>query len=149
MNPAAASPVRCDHRTSLRIETACELSAVRAATLLVHDWLAEKGMSEADLGAWELALVEAANNAVKYAPPAARKLPVGIELSLGESDLEARITDHTAGFDWPENIQLPDPDAENGRGLFLIQSLTDSVIYLRHKSENVMVMRRRRPASAW
>ena len=146
MNPQAASVPRRDHRISFRIEPACEFVSVRAAILVLRDWLAEHGLTEAELGTWELALVEAANNAVKYAPPAARQLPVSIELLLGEHELEARVTDHTDGFDWPENIELPDPDAESGRGLFLIQSLTDKVIYLRHKSENVMVMRRARPA---
>ena len=68
MNPAASQSVRCDHRTSLRLESACELPAVREATLKVRAWLGERGLPEADLGSWGLALVEAANNAVKYAP---------------------------------------------------------------------------------
>jgi len=63
---------RPDHRTSLRIEVACEFSAVRGAITQACGWLAEKGLPEADLGAWELALIEAVNNAVKYADPGAR-----------------------------------------------------------------------------
>ena len=76
MNPDAASVARCENRISLRVEAACELPAVRRATLMVRDWLAQMGMPEADLGAWELALVEAANNAVKYTSPEGRRLPV-------------------------------------------------------------------------
>lgn len=147
MNTDAVSATRREHRTSLRIEAACEFASVRAATLAVRDWLGEKGLLEADLGAWELALVEAANNAVKYAGGDARKLPVTIEISCGERDIEARITDHTAGFDWPEEVDLPDLESENGRGLFLIKSLTDHVAYLRHPGQNVMVLRRVRPAA--
>ena len=124
------------------MEAACEFPAVRAATLAVRDWLAEKGLPAADLDAWELALVEAANNAVKYAGAAARELPVTIEVSCGEREVEARITDHTAGFDWPEEVDLPDVESESGRGLFLIKSLTDHVAYLRHAGGNVMVLRR-------
>jgi len=148
MNTFAAGAARREFRTSLRLEVACEFSAVRAATLAVRDWLAEKGLPEADLGGWELALVEAANNAVKYADAKARQLPVTIEISCGERDVEARITDHTAGFDWPAEVALPDMDSESGRGLFLIKSLTDQVTYLRHAGENVMVLRRARPVSA-
>jgi anti-sigma regulatory factor (Ser/Thr protein kinase) len=67
MNVVSASTMRRESRTSLRLEAACEFSAVRAATLAVRAWLAEKNLPEADLAAWELALIEAANNAVKYA----------------------------------------------------------------------------------
>ena len=127
----AANAARREFRTSLRLEVPCEFSAVRAATLAVRDWLAEKGLPEADLGGRELALVEAANNAVKYADEKARQLPVTIEISCGERDVEARITDHTAGFEWPAEVDLPDMDSESGRGLFLMKSLTDHVAYLR------------------
>jgi serine phosphatase RsbU (regulator of sigma subunit)/anti-sigma regulatory factor (Ser/Thr protein kinase) len=144
-----APPTACrEHRIALRLETACEFSAVRAAVQAVRDWLAEKGLPEADLGGWELALIEAVNNAVKYADAAARQLPVMIEISCGERDVEARITDHTAGFDWPDEVDLPDTDSESGRGLFLMKSLTDHVAYLRHAGGNVMVLRRARPTAA-
>ena len=131
---------------SLRVETACEFSAVRAGVARVCGWLGELGLPEAELGAWELALVEAGNNAVKYATPATRTLPVVLEISAGARDLEARVTDHTAGFDWPAEIKLPDADAERGRGLYLMKSLTDEIFYLRHPCENVLVLRRARPA---
>jgi serine phosphatase RsbU (regulator of sigma subunit)/anti-sigma regulatory factor (Ser/Thr protein kinase) len=142
-----ASPARSDHRISLRLESACEFTAVRAAVSQVGVWLAEKNLGEAELGAWELALVEAANNAVKYADDAARQLPVIIEISAGERDIEARVTDHTAGFDWPKEIKLPADDAEGGRGLYLMKSLTDALFYLRHPCQNMLVLRRARPAS--
>ena len=141
----AANETRCEHRTSLRVETVCEFSAVRAGVAQVCGWLGELGLPEADLGAWELALIEAANNAVKYAPPEARQRPVVIEISAGARDLEARVTDHTPGFDWPSEIKLPAPDAERGRGLYLMKTLTDEMFYLRHPGENVLVLRRTRP----
>jgi len=137
---------RPEHRSALRVPAACEFSAVRAAIAQVRAWLAERGLPEAELGAWELALVEAANNAVKYAAPAAREVPVLIEVSAGEHEVEVRVTDHTAGFDWPVEIKLPEPDAEHGRGLYLMQSLTDEIFYLRHPGQNVLVLRRARPA---
>jgi serine phosphatase RsbU (regulator of sigma subunit)/anti-sigma regulatory factor (Ser/Thr protein kinase) len=140
-----ASLIRSEHRISLRVESVCEFTAVRAAVTRIGGWLAEKNFSEAELGAWELALVEAVNNAVKYADAAARALPVVIEISAGERDVEVRVTDHTAGFDWPQEIKLPDDSAERGRGLYLMKSLTDEVFYLRHPGQNVLVLRRARP----
>ena len=138
---------RSEHRISLRVESACEFTAVRAAVAHVGGWLAEKGFSEAELGAWDLALVEAANNAVKYADASARQLPVVLEISAGERDVEVRVTDHTAGFDWPQEIKLPDENAERGRGLYLMKSLTEEIFYLRHPGQNVLVLRRARPAA--
>ena len=143
----STSPARSDHRISLRLESACEFTAVRAAVSQVGTWLAEKNLDEAELGAWELALVEAANNAVKYANTAARQQSVTIEISAGERDIEARVTDHTAGFDWPAEIKLPADDAEGGRGLYLMKSLTDELFYLRHPGQNVLVLRRARPTA--
>ena len=143
---SAAQLATADHRITLRLEIPCEFTAVRNATQHVAAWLAERGLKEAELGAWELALVEAANNAVKYASPAARKFPVGLEVSCGEREVEVRVTDHTAGFEWPTEIKLPAEDAEHGRGLYLMESLTDKIFYLRGAQENVLVLRRARPA---
>jgi len=143
---AAAKESRAEHRTSVRVETACDYSAMRAGVAQVGAWLGELGLTEAELGAWELALIEAGNNAVKYASPVTSHVPITIELSAGAHDLEARVTDHTAGFAWPAKITLPASDAEHGRGLFLMQSLTDELYYLRHPDRNVLVMRRARPA---
>ena len=143
-----ASSPRGEHRISLRVESACEFAAVRAAVAAVRDWLAEKNFPEPELGAWELALIEAGNNAVKYAGAAAKPLPVIIEISAGEGDVEVRVTDHTAGFDWPAEIKLPAADAEGGRGIYLMKSLTDEIIYQRSAGQNVLVLRRARPAQA-
>ena len=133
-----------EYRSSLRLQAACEFSAVRAAVAQVRGWLGELGLTEADLGAWELALTEAGNNAVKSSTSEARAQPLILELSAGPKDIEARVTDHTPGFDWPAEVSLPAPDAEHGRGLYLIKSLTDEVYYLRHARQNTLVMRRSR-----
>jgi serine phosphatase RsbU (regulator of sigma subunit)/anti-sigma regulatory factor (Ser/Thr protein kinase) len=143
-----ASTIRAEHRTVLRVEIACELSAVRSGVARIHEWLAELGLPEAELGAWELSLIEAGNNAVKYCPAQNRQVPVIFEIAAGAGDLEARVTDHTAGFDWPANVTLPAPDAECGRGLYLIKSLTDDLCYLRHADQNVLVLRRSRPSGS-
>ncbi len=142
---SVAHEIRAEHRSSLRVETACEFSAVRAGVAQINAWLGELGLAEADIGAWELALIEAGNNAVKYSAPDARR-PVVFEISAGARDLEARVTDHTPGFDWPAEIKLPDADAEHGRGLYLMKSLTDEIFYQRHPGQNVLVLRRARPA---
>jgi serine phosphatase RsbU (regulator of sigma subunit) len=92
--------------------------------------------------------VEACNNAIKYAPGPARTRPVGVEIACSAEQLELRVTDHTAGFEWPERAELPPPESESGRGIFLIQSMMDSAHYLRGKSENILVLRKSRPSAA-
>lgn len=136
------------YRLGLRLEFACDFSAVREAALFVRNWLASHQLSEAELGVWELALVEAGNNAVEHAAAEARKIPVAFELALGETEVEARIMDHTPGFALPEPMALPALDSEGGRGLFLIKSLTDHMAYLRGQEENQMILRKRRDRPA-
>lgn len=121
---------------------------MREAAQSARNWLAAHQLGEAEVVAWELALVEAGNNAVEHVSEAERARPLGFELLLGETEVEARITDHTPGFDFPDQVDLPDFESEGGRGLFLIKTLTDQSYYLRGASENQMVLRKRRSAPA-
>jgi serine phosphatase RsbU (regulator of sigma subunit) len=88
----------------------------------------------------ELALVEAANNAVEHSAGDARDLPIRIDATVGWREVELRICDHTPGFEFPEQAELPDDDCEGGRGLFLIQALVDQAVYLRSRSENCLIL---------
>ena len=102
----------------LRFAFPCDLNQVRQASQTVHRFLTEQGCGEEILSACDLALVEACNNAIKYAPASARDKPVGVEIACGAEQLELRVTDHTRGFDWPERVELPPPESESGRGTF-------------------------------
>jgi serine phosphatase RsbU (regulator of sigma subunit)/anti-sigma regulatory factor (Ser/Thr protein kinase) len=120
----------------------CELALVRPTVLAARDFLASQGCANEELLACELALVEACNNAIRYAPDSRRHLPVEIQILCEQSRLEMHVVDHTGGFDWPERVELPDPEQENGRGLFIIQSVMDHVQYLRGPGENRLVLRK-------
>ena len=120
----------------------CELASVRGTVLAARDFLATQAFEKDELLACELALVEACNNAIRYAPNSRRNLPVEIHIFCQKSRLEMHVVDHTLGFDRPDKIELPDPEQENGRGLFIIQSLMDQVLYLRGAEENRLVLRK-------
>lgn len=135
---------RATRPAALRFTLPCELSHVRLAAQAVHQFLAEQGCDEEMLTACDLALVEACNNAIKYAPANARTQPVCVEVLCDAEQLEIRVVDHTAGFEWPKQIDLPPPESESGRGLFLIHSLMDDACYLRGNNENVLVLRKKR-----
>lgn len=129
---------------SLRVRLGCDLAAVRPMTAMVRAFLQEQHASPEEIQSAELAVVEASNNAIKYVTGEGKQQEIDVEVVLGAEQLEVRIRDNTPGFDWPENIALPDGDAENGRGLFLIHSLMDRVNYFRGRGQNFLVMSKRR-----
>jgi serine/threonine-protein kinase RsbW len=137
--PAGISPPE-----TLRLQLACALTEVRRAARATRVFLIQAGCAEDDIVACELALVEGCNNAINYAAPGRAGEPVIIEVDCRPDEVEMRVTDHTAGFDLPGRIDLPDPDVESGRGLYLIHSLMDSVQYCRRDTENVLVLRKTR-----
>lgn len=132
----------------LSLTFACDVRESREVSRCVRQFLAETQLPESDLHAWELMVTEAANNAADYATEAGRELPNRLEVFCRDDEVEVRITDHTAGFDMPERVELPAADREKGRGLFLMQSLASEIEYLRGRKENCMVIRRKQPALA-
>lgn len=130
------------------LQAPCSLPGARELCRRAREFLAETGLAAADLDGWELVLDEAANNAVQNARPADRQKPIRVEVVAGEAVVEVRVTDHTPGFDFPDVAELPDPEAESGRGLFIIRSLTDEALYLRGARENCLVLRKRRSPGA-
>ncbi len=150
MNPAPpnhAAPA-VEYPALLRVVVQPSLAEAREASRKMRDFLAQQGLSEDELQTWELAGAEALNNAVNYVPAGRAHLPVLLEVIAGTGGVEVRVTDHTAGFDMPGKAELPPDDSEHGRGLFLIQTLTDSAEYLRGGESNVLILRRASPSLA-
>lgn len=139
--------LRSEATRTMRIACACTLDAVRAASLRVREFLLEQGLNEEELGALELALVEAGNNAVEHTSPSALGEEIQIEAEASAQEIEVRVYDRTPGFDWPELSELPGDESESGRGIFLIQSLTDRSNYLRSPRGNCLIFAKSRMAS--
>lgn len=126
----------------MRITCPCDLAATREATRTLYLFLSQLGVAEDELQAWELIAAEATNNAVEYATGEALKLPVEMIVEVSPTQVELRVLDHTPGFDLPETFELPDPMAEGGRGLFLMSTLSNSLDYLRSRTQNCLVIRK-------
>jgi serine phosphatase RsbU (regulator of sigma subunit)/anti-sigma regulatory factor (Ser/Thr protein kinase) len=141
-SPAFARPV------TLRRTLACDLAGVRPAVQTVRGFLVEQGWAEGDLMSFDLALAEACNNAIEYAIGPGRDQPITVEVLSDASQVEFRIHDHTPGFDWPAKIELPSPESESGRGLWLMASLMNYAGYFRGRGENILVLRKSRPSVA-
>ena len=129
---------------SLLVETPCRLEAVRDAARSLRRFLADCGASPAELDDWELIIVEAGNNAVQYASGNRHEKSVRFLMNIWTDSVELSITDQNPRFEIPSETSLPTDDSESGRGLYIIHALTDSVRYLRGKTENVLVLRRNR-----
>jgi serine phosphatase RsbU (regulator of sigma subunit)/anti-sigma regulatory factor (Ser/Thr protein kinase) len=138
------SPEKSTRSITLRLTLNCDLVEVRPATLALRGFLADHGVPGEELLACELALAEACNNAINYSEAEGRSQRINVEANCGLTEIELRVTDHTSGFDWPEQAELPDVTSERGRGLFLIQALMDSTTYLRGRGENCLIMRKSR-----
>lgn len=85
-----------------------------------------------------IAVTEAVNNAIHHGNLEDKRKSVKIDVKRNEKDLCFVITDEGRGFNF-EN--LPDPTApeniekENGRGIFLMKSLADDVVFENNGSE--------------
>lgn len=124
------------------LEVDCVLTASPEVCGRAREFLAGLGLPETELDAWEIVLAEAVNNGINYCRSEARFLPLRVELLGSPAWVEVRVTDHTPGFDLSPNAELPEADSESGRGLFLIQQLTDEATYLRGSGSNCLVLRR-------
>jgi serine phosphatase RsbU (regulator of sigma subunit)/anti-sigma regulatory factor (Ser/Thr protein kinase) len=122
----------------------CELAEVPSARRAVRRFLTEQGLHEEELAACELALAEACNNAIQNVREGGNLHPVQIAVLCTDSKVEICVNDHTPGFEWPDQVDLPDMNSERGRGLFFIQSFMDTAQYYRGKNENSLVMRKMR-----
>ncbi len=132
---------------TFRLEFSPDMASARGVSVEIRNFLAEQGVTEKELYSYELCVAEACSNAVEYAEGSARKLNPIAEALFTSAQIELRVTDHTAGFELKEGIQLPSPLSDRGRGLFLIQSVMDEVRYLRGTNENILVMRKKRTAA--
>jgi serine phosphatase RsbU (regulator of sigma subunit)/anti-sigma regulatory factor (Ser/Thr protein kinase) len=134
---------------TLRLAFAPNAASARAVAAEIRSFLARQGVSDRELFSCELCLAEAANNAVEYADRSAvAPIEPVAEALFTPEEIELRVTDHTAGFDFPERLTRPSPHSERGRGLFIIKSVMDEVRYLRGTRENILIMRKRRQPGA-
>jgi serine/threonine-protein kinase RsbW len=138
------SPLERARPAALRLIFAPEPEGVPKVAAAVRDFLEESGVTERELFSLQLCVSEACNNAIKYAEGPSQRLRPSIETLVSPHQIEIRVQDFTPGFDLPDRIPPPSPMEDQGRGLFLIQSVMDEVIYVRGRHENVLIMRKRR-----
>jgi serine phosphatase RsbU (regulator of sigma subunit)/anti-sigma regulatory factor (Ser/Thr protein kinase) len=139
-----SEPIPVERGLSQRVVFRCDFAAARTANGILRAFLEEQGLDESELFNLELCLAEACNNAVQHAGQAGTHALISAEAVCHTSAVELRVTDHTPGFELKTKQSTLSPHLENGRGLFIIQSLMDEVHYLRGADRNTLFMRKSR-----
>ena len=90
-------------------------------------------------------LTEALVNAIKHANAADPNKEVHIRISVSDKDLLIRVYDNGQGFDFNlvSRTTCPDPLNEQGRGIYIMRSLMDSVEYKKSNGGNVLEMKKK------
>ena len=92
-----------------------------------------------------MVLTEAMVNAIKHANAADPDKVVLIRISISNKLISIKVFDSGQGFDLnsiPDPVFEADQLEEKGRGIFIIRSLMDSVVYKRLGSGNVLEMKK-------
>ncbi len=89
-------------------------------------------------------LTEALVNAIKHANGTDSDKKVRIQIHVSNGEMMIRVFDSGKGFDLGSiaDSGCPDPLNEQGRGIYIIRSLMDSVEYRRAKGGNVLEMKK-------
>ena len=93
---------------------------------------------------FRVGLTEALSNAMLYGNEQDPRKRVRVEITVGEREIKARVTDEGEGFDPGE---IPDPTTPTnlvkagGRGLFLMRQLMDEVHYNERGNSVTLVLR--------
>ena len=111
---------------------------------VLQDWLDHLPIEKPEAADLVLMASELCANAVHHASGS----PGGSVLRAWADghDVVLEVEDDGEGFDWPvarDRDEVPDPEAERGRGLFLVETLSDDVSVTRHDSRNLVQVRRR------
>ncbi len=111
-----------------RLVIPSDLSNVSLVESLIDKVCADLKINEDIYGNVLIAVTEAVNNAIIHGNAFNHDKSVVVEVNQDNDSFIFRITDEGSGFDY---LNLPDPTApeniekENGRGIFLIQNLSD------------------------
>ncbi|GAB7079837.1 ATP-binding protein [Megalodesulfovibrio paquesii] len=100
----------------------------------------------------DLALTEACANVVRHAYPDAHStgdVEIILALRLGQH-IDVEVADWGVGFPtWPVKVENARPDAEGGRGLFIMSRLASHFECRKGAHRNSVFMRMQVPAAHW
>jgi serine/threonine-protein kinase RsbW len=110
-----------------------EIGNLRLVEKAIDELSMELELSDEVYGNIMVATMEATNNAIIHGNNSDPSKEVKIEIQCLESELKVHIEDQGKGFD---HMNIPDPTSPenvekiNGRGIFLMERLSDEILYL-------------------
>lgn len=110
-----------------------DIGNLRMVEKAIDDFSAELNLSDEVYGNVMVATMEATNNAIIHGNNSDPSKAVKIIIQLDDKELRVHVEDQGLGFDF-QNV--PDPTAPenlekiNGRGIFLMEHLSDEILYL-------------------
>jgi len=110
-----------------------EIGNLRLVEKAIDELSLELELSDEVYGNVLVATMEATNNAIIHGNNSDPEKNVKIEIQFLETELKVHIEDQGKGFD---HMNIPDPTAPenlekiNGRGIFLMERLSDEIMYL-------------------
>ena len=111
--PAPQQPLRLDSNA-----TACQLAEIRR---LLAAWLRSAGVSDELAGDIVLAVNEACTNCAEHAYRNGRPGRMRVEAAISAGEITVEVTD------WGSWRSPPDDPGTRGRGLLVMQALSDDV----------------------
>jgi len=110
-----------------------DLGNLRLVEKAIDEFSLELDLSDEIYGNVLVATMEATNNAIIHGNNSDPEKTVKIEMLMDKKELSVHIEDQGQGFDYST---VPDPTAPenlekiNGRGIFLMERLSDEILYL-------------------
>lgn len=110
-----------------------EIGNLRLVEKAIDELSLELDLSDEIYGNVLVATMEATNNAIIHGNNSDPKKNVSIKIVAEEKELKVQIADQGIGFDYQS---VPDPTSPenlekiNGRGIFLMERLSDEILYL-------------------
>jgi serine/threonine-protein kinase RsbW len=109
-----------------------DIGNLRLVEKAIDELSTELNLSDEIYGNVMVATMEATNNAIIHGNNSDPKKNVKIQIQLEEKELKVHVEDQGIGFDY---ANVPDPTSPenlekiNGRGIFLMEHLSDEIIY--------------------
>jgi serine/threonine-protein kinase RsbW len=114
------------------------IESLREVEKMVDEISTACSMSSEVYGNVLIATLEAANNAILHGNKLDENKDVNLAFTWDESSLELVVTDQGKGFNYKD---IPDPTAPgnvekvNGRGVFLMEKLSDDINFMENGSK--------------
>lgn len=107
-------------------------------------WALHPDLDTMDRLRFETALIELAANVIKHADDG-KSIVADISITIDSDYIHGRITDSSPAVKVDlTRREMPDGDAESGRGIAFIQRLVDVLHYERRDDENLWMIEKRR-----